>query len=287
MSKSGEYGWTSLSHSTHRRCIRNPGMLPGRTPYVAGDGIADAESSILVTDEMISWATVVCDPWKAQGLQRLLWPRSSALGSWAFWTASAKQTGREVAKYFGFTSEGPSNAQTRPNPAPPNPAPPNPASPPFPPSPEVQKALQRIRQEATQRPEEVNSQNPMAPSEGAPPTAPSTRRDKGITLSDKQASDQTKQEPPKEHSRAAVFLASLPHSEPWKQFKQMYLRQRGPLAVVPPRGCFRVSGLVEVRTPKVRVLVDVFAWYDPKIRTLAPGSTQLYVRRIDSNTPSL
>jgi hypothetical protein len=241
-------------------------------PYVGGDGIANTGDSILITDEALEWVSMPCDPWLARQLEHIMWPKPSALGSWAFGTETAKETVQEIARYFGFGPGGPSS-QTPPNSASP---PPLPSSP----SPEVQKALQRIRQETTKRPEEVKDPGSMTPSARASPSAPSTPHDKGIGSPDNTASGQSKEETSGENSRAAELILSLPGLQPWKRFKETYVRERGTITTPPPRGSITVSGLVELETPKAFVLIDILTWYDPKTNSFAPHSTRLYLRRV-------
>jgi hypothetical protein len=144
----------------------------------------------------------------------------------------------------------------------------------------MQKALQRIRQEATKRPEEVKDPGSMTPSARASPAAPSTPHDKDIRSPDNSASGQSKQETSGENSRAAELILSLPGLQPWKRFKEAYVRERGAILAPPPRGSIAVSGLVELETPKAIVLVDILTWYDPKTNAFAPHSTRLSLRRV-------
>ncbi|EAQ93866.1 hypothetical protein CHGG_02101 [Chaetomium globosum CBS 148.51] len=233
-------------------------------------------TGILVTDDAMSLVTVPYDSWVAKQMQRVLWPKPMALGFWALGTAAVKQTSFEVAKYFGFGSEEPGRAQ------PPNPATPPPL--PSGPGPEMQKALQQIRQQSTRRPEEVNDPGSMSSSANAPSAASSTPRDKPMPMPEKPTLGQNNQDTPVQKTWLQEMVLSVATSQPWKQLKQTYSKEQRPFRADPPRGCVCVSGLVELETPKAFVLLDVMTWYDPKTNSRAPGTTAIYFRKIRSKS---
>ncbi|KAK4152676.1 hypothetical protein C8A00DRAFT_44278 [Chaetomidium leptoderma] len=232
-------------------------------------------SGILVTEDSLEWTTMPCEPVMKQFLDRILWPMPVALGFWAFGTETVKQTALGVARYFGFGSETPSSAQSRPNPG---------ARPPLPtsPGPEVQQALQRIRQETTKRPEEVNGRGSMSSSAGAPPATPSTSsRDKAVGVSNKPAVDQNDQAAPREKSWIHEWRLPITTStQPWRKFKETYARQRRPFRHQPDRGNICLSGLVELETAKAFVVAEVIMWYDPKTKSHLPGASRAIIRSV-------
>ncbi|KAH6853112.1 hypothetical protein B0I37DRAFT_348602 [Chaetomium sp. MPI-CAGE-AT-0009] len=230
-------------------------------------------TGILVTDDAMTLVTVPYDSWVAKQMERVLWPKPLALGFWALGTATVKQTTLEVARYLGFASEEPGNAQAPSKPAAPRPLPSGPG-------PEVQKALHQIRQQATRRPEEVNDPGSMSSSASAPSAASSTPRDKPMPLPDKPTLDQNKQHTPDQKSWLQEMVLSVATSQPWQQLKQTYAREQQPLWADPPRGSVCVSGLVELEMAKAYIVLDVITWYDPKTNSRAPGTTMLHLRKI-------
>jgi hypothetical protein len=230
-------------------------------------------TGILVTDDAMALVTMPYDSWVAKQMERVLWPKPLALGFWALGTATVKQTTLEVARYFGFASEEPRRAQKPTNPATPPPLPSGPG-------PEVQKALQQIRQQATRRPEEVNDPGSMSSSASAPSAPSSAPRDKPMPVPDKPTLGQNKQDTPDQKSWLQEMVLSVATSQPWKQLKQTYSREQRPFKADPPRGSVCVSGLVELETSKSYVVLDVMTYYDPKTNARAPGTTAIYFRKI-------
>lgn len=226
--------------------------------------------SILITDEALEWAAMPCDPSIARSLALVLWPRPVALGLWAFGTAMVKEQARQAAGYFGFASEDPNNTQARPNPGPQSPLPSSP-------SPEVRKALERIRQGTTRRPDEVDDPSSMSSSAGAAP------HDKAMGVPDKPAVDQRgpseKETVEREHRGLKLPLGDA-MSQPWKKLREAYVRERSALRPDPVRGSLLVSGLVEVQTTHACIVVDIWGWYDPKTKSHSPGTVRLRVRRV-------
>jgi hypothetical protein len=237
--------------------------------------------SLLITDDAIAWATTTCDSWTVSVLNHFLWPKPLAMGFWAFGTMAVKETARDVARYFGFASEDSSGApgipQNRPGPpSSPSSPPPLPSSP----GPEVQKELQRLRQEATRRPQEVSDPSSLASSAGAAPAAPSTPRDKPMSVSNKPALDQSNQGTPEQQkSWVEDMILAFSNSEPWKKLKETYHRERRPPRPDPPRGCIIVTGLVQLETTRGWVTCELLAYYDPKTKAYAPGTTRISVWR--------
>lgn len=216
-----------------------------------------------------------CDPWTAKILSHVLWPKPVALGFWAFGTAIAKDHFHQVAQRFGYGSEDPESAHLRANPGFPSPLPTSH-------NPEIQKALERIRQGTTRRPEEVNDPGSMSASAGASPPVPSSPRDKALGGSQDPAAGQNEQGTPGQKKNAEELRLSLANSvsEPWKRFTETYARERNKLKPDPARGSVFLSGLVELETPKAWVVIDVLGWYNPKTKTHDPGAVRMSFRRV-------
>jgi hypothetical protein len=67
---------------------------------------------------------------------------------------------------------------------------------------------------------------------------------------------------------------------PLEAFMKMYSQVWKPIKFDPPRGCVAVSGLVELETSKAWIVIDVFAWYNPKTRAFDENTLWLPVRRM-------
>ncbi|KAK3904284.1 hypothetical protein C8A05DRAFT_13845 [Staphylotrichum tortipilum] len=227
---------------------------------------------ILITDHEIALARMPCDPLLAQRLHRIMWPKPLAMGLWSFGTATVKQTSRDVAAYFGFSTDEPNSTQGRsPTPAPQKPG--------------VQRAIEQIGHEATRRPEEVHNSGAMSSSAATPPaTASAAQGNKAIGLLGKTGLNQSssKEASGQEKPRAEDSLIPVASSttQSWKDFKEAYQRERRFFRPDPVRGSLLVSGTVELLAPRVIVYVDVRAWYDPKTRTYDTQNMNLDVRRI-------
>ncbi|KAK4097436.1 hypothetical protein N658DRAFT_510379 [Parathielavia hyrcaniae] len=237
-------------------------------------------SGLLITDEVLAWATTRCDSWTVNMINHYLWPKPVALGFWAFGTEAVKQTGHKVAKFLGFASDDSSSSQTTRQPRP-SQSPSIPSPPPLPssPGPQVQKELQRIRQEATRRPEQVKDPSSLSSSAGTTPDPRSTPHDKAIGATDKPTLDQDNQKTPEQKPWLDTVVQSFSSSEPWKRFKETAARVRQFPRTDPARGSVLVTGLVGIDTPKANVVFDVIAWYDTKTKSYPPHSVRIYWRR--------
>ncbi|KAK4233485.1 hypothetical protein C8A03DRAFT_47980 [Achaetomium macrosporum] len=234
-------------------------------------------SGLLVTEEELQWATVPCDPWTATIMSRVLWPQPVALGLWALGKAAAKQTALDIARYFGFATENPAGGQARPNPGTLQPLPPMQ-------SPEVQKVLERLRQQTTRRPAEVDDPSSVSSSAATPPTAP---RDKAHGAPDKPALDQSNQATPDQNSWVKEVTSSIAKAQPWETFKKTWRREfLNELKVDPVPGAFFVWGLVEIETPKACLVIDMYTWYDPKTKSYQPGTLKMRLRRVQPKMQS-
>ncbi len=216
-----------------------------------------------------------CDPLLAQRLQRIMWPKPLAMGLWSFGTATAKQTARDVAAYFGFSSDAPGSIQDRP-------------PPPAPQRPGAQRAIEQIGQGASRRPEEVHNSGAVPSSAATPPTTASADQGNkamgmtgkaGAGLGQRSGGKETsEQEKPRVQDALIPVVSST--QQPWKDFTEAYNRETRFLRPYPARGSLLVTGTVELETPRVIILVDARGWYDPKTRIFDPQNTRLQVRRV-------
>lgn len=243
-------------------------------------------SGILVTDDAIEWTSRPVDPKIVNVTNRVLWPSPLFLSTWAFAGTLFKQNLLELSKAFGYTSRtGPVLPGTSPasQGSPVNPG--NASTLPPAHDPDIQKALQRIRQQATKRPEEVKdpramaSQNTDTPAYGTTsPSDPSPSAASPLPSGTAPGAD-------KAGKRSDIFvLGKNSHdnksSEPWQAFRRTFAQMWRPVREQPPRGCVCVSGLVELETSKSYVVIDVFAWWDPKTKQYDPTSMWMRLRRL-------
>lgn len=189
------------------------------------------------------------------------------LSTWAFAGTLLKQNIVDLAKMFGYE---PKNSvvvsnQQRASAIPDGP-------PPLPPSnrPDIQRAVQRIKQQATSRPEEVKdpramaSQNQQTPDGGPPPGPPAGTGRSGPYSGGKDG----------EPGRASPLEGLFPGQDklkeltsvPWKEFRRKLWSTWKPRSEPPPRGCVFVTGLVELESSTATAVVDVYSWFDPKLK---------------------
>ncbi|GAB1309840.1 hypothetical protein MFIFM68171_00050 [Madurella fahalii] len=222
------------------------------------------QSGLLITDDTVEWASMPIESSTAKRLERVLWPRPLALSSWAFITTLAKQKASEFTTFLGFGSAEPRDTQIRSNPG---------SAAPLPTShgPNVQKALERIGQQATRRPEEVNDSNPMSSSAAAHPTAPSNPRDERVSTAGKSpASASNAKQPDKTDSVEQSLRRFFMEPTALQAFKDKFWKVWKPMEGDPPRGSLLILGYIEIETSRAWVRFDVTAWYNPKTKLYYP-----------------
>lgn len=226
-----------------------------------------SRSGILWTGDGIGIADENMDSATAKLIQRVLWPQPLALSTWSFVKALAQQNLEVLSNSLGFNdSNGTKGFPDRPV---------------FPPplptthTSDVQKTLDRIRQQATKRPEEVN--DPAAMASRAEASHPKPAITPPPRSSSSGANDSTEKIPLEGKVRSAIGLGTR---GPWEEFRKTYLKQWKPIRTDPPRGCVVVSGLVEIETERAWLVIDVLAWYNPKTKDLDKQSSWMSVRRI-------
>lgn len=198
-----------------------------------------------------------------------------ASATYAFVKAFYKQSTSDVAKFFGYSSEGTEISTSSPDP-------------------EIAKTLKRLeaRQIAT-------SGAAGSPSSPAPSTSSRTDPGAASQRSDSQHSETRKSttstkgasQPSGEDDRMAPIKAVIPNYShlvekgrgPWAAFVSQYKRLWRPLKYYPPRGCIAVHGMVSLDSPKARVFIDVFAWYHPKTKEFHQDSVHMSLKAITPN----
>lgn len=231
----------------------------------------------------MEWTTQPVDSSLVNAVNRVLWPSPLFLSTWAFAGTMLKQNAQDLLRALGYESKSPPAFPT--SPAPQGTSAGAPGNPPPLPSqhhPDIQRALQRLQQQATKRPEDIKdpramaSQNQGDAAYGSSPSPPPTGSSHPPgTSPDRSKSDQEKAGDLFPGQAAAQSISA----EPWKAFKQQFLKAWKRVPEQPPRGCILVSGLVELEAPKGYTVVDVVAYWDPKTRQFDNKSMMVRLRR--------
>ncbi|KUI70072.1 hypothetical protein VM1G_06550 [Cytospora mali] len=225
-------------------------------------------AGIEISDEAISITTQKVDAKTKAMIDRILKPYPMASASYAFVKTFFKQSTSDVAKFFGYSSEGTEISTSSPDP-------------------EIAKTLKRLeaRQTATG--------GAAAGSSAAASTA--SRTDPGASSSEKSDSQQSETQksrgagqPSDEDDRMAPIKKAIPNYSdlvekgrgPWAAFISQYKRLWRPLKYYPPRGCLAVHGMVALDSPKGHVFIDVFAWYHPKTKEFHQDSFHMSLKAI-------
>ncbi|KAL2022103.1 hypothetical protein VTK56DRAFT_6147 [Thermocarpiscus australiensis] len=224
-------------------------------------------SGILITDEGPEWTTMPVSSRTARFLEKILWPRPAAISFWTLGTVLLKQKMMELANYLGFGAERTSIVDV--------PRPPLAASQ----NSEIERALGRIRQEATRRPEEVKDPSSLA-SPRASPTDASKPRGETLGVTGKPPLDQRSEVSAGQRSWGKDSPRSVEALTPWQRFFKTYSGLRVPNIDFPPRGCVVVSGLVEIETSRTLLHVSVLMYYDPKTRALDQRNMHVVLRKV-------
>lgn len=202
------------------------------------------------------WATKKVDSHTGRLMERVFYPQPIALSVWTVSVAVIKAKTLQLARYLGYE---PSNGNAQPGPN--SPAPPLPTTH----NTQIQKVVDSLRQQATRRPDQVSDPSSMA-------MAPKPRSATTNSTTEKEES-------------AGQFWAvrkvreSMPQ-DPWESIKKQLGKTWQPIKALPPRGSIAVTGLVEIDAAKAWVVIDVFAWYDPKAKAFDMNSTTMRLRRV-------
>lgn len=204
------------------------------------------------------WASKKIDPYTARLMERVFYPQPIALSVWTIGVAVFKAKALQLAKYLGYEA-GNGVAQPSPN----SPVPPLPTTH----NTQIQKAVDSLRQQATRRPDQVNDPTNMAMA----PKPPGATNGNGSTTEDQESARQF---------WAVRKVRESMSEDPWEMVKKQVGKTWQPIKALPPRGSIAVTGLVEIDAAKAWVVIDVFGWYDPKVKAFDMNSTIMRLRRV-------
>ncbi|KAI1105593.1 hypothetical protein F4804DRAFT_303930, partial [Jackrogersella minutella] len=225
------------------------------------------------------------DTTAALWVQRALWPSTLTLSLWSFSGALLKQNALNFAKIFGY----------EPNPSP---------------SPSLQQTIEKVHQrlkKPTADPDsKAASSLPSAKTQAAggsstDSTSPVEKRSTGSSTAPGSPSASPSSgmsspipiiptaEPDKPKSARDIY--GIRHTQEhtsgaWAAFKQTFRQTWRPIQGLPPRGSIYVSGLVEINTPRAFIIIDAFAFWDPKTETFDIKTMSLRLRTIRMKTQS-
>jgi hypothetical protein len=217
-------------------------------------------------------------------------PTAVTLSMFTFSAALAKQNLLGVAKYLGYESQASQNTS-------------------------VQQALDRIRQHMEKpqpRASESKGSGSLAPKtseskdEGALAPTTKTQTADGSTTGPANSppppsTDPSRGSPPRglpstvsPFSKAGDSTDKAPSvkdlfgvkevaehmSGPWQTMRQKFAKVWRPIRPHPPRGSLNLTGLVEVTSPKATIVIEVFAWFDPKTESFDPYTMILALKHI-------
>ncbi|KAK4231639.1 hypothetical protein QBC38DRAFT_200785 [Podospora fimiseda] len=224
-------------------------------------------TGILITDEAISLAAEEVDSATAKLWERVFWPQPVALSAWAVGKAFVSQQLAQAGRYLGLDIDASSHP-------PPTAGAPSPL--PTSHNPDVQKVLERMRQHTTKRPEEVRDPSAMSAAGNAPTNGAPAPAGKPSALPQRQSAGS-----PSRGTPADALLGQSPGPGGlWDEFRKKYAQVWKPIRPDPPRGCFAVSGLVEIETQRAYLVIDVLAWYNPKTKEHDRPSMWMSLRRM-------
>jgi len=204
------------------------------------------------------------EPFAVKFLQRVLWPTAIVQSFWTLGAVIAKQRAREVARLFGveLNTKGPELDGYVPLPTTHSPA--------------IQKAIDRMRRNATNSPDQVGKSGSVALNDPATPREKSPRRTGNLPTNPKN------QQPTNGNLWVKGGASRADGSPPtaWELFMAKYFQRWKPIELEPPRGSIAFSGLVELETERCWLVIDVFAWYNPKTKDFDPDSQMIRMRRV-------
>lgn len=228
-------------------------------------------------------------------VRRILWPSALTMSLWSFTGALMRQNAMAVSKAFGYETKSQPNTTMQQT------------------MEKIQQQLQRPQQKTdsskspsslprtqSQVPEgSASSATPPSSSGAAPPPSPSPSPPSSASPSPTPGSTTAGVNgsplPPGPNNAAAgkqrsareiyaVKMAQEHTSGPWQAFKQRLSQTWRPLHDYPPRGSISVSGVVELDTPRARITVEAWAWFDPKTQKFDGRSLILRWRSIRPKT---
>lgn len=196
-------------------------------------------------------------------LDRVFKPYPVASASYEFGKAMVKQNASKVAQYFGYYPRGKEINTSSPDP-------------------DIEKTIKKLeaRQTAYGGTPSGASSSTVASSTSAAESTLGSRNSEASGTSDAQNSNRDLDK--STASESIPFYSTLVEkgSGPWAAFQQEYKRNWKPLRYYPPRGSVAVHGMVSLDSPKARVFIDVFAWYQPKEDKFHEDSLTMSLRAV-------
>ncbi|KAL2133267.1 hypothetical protein VTI74DRAFT_2610 [Chaetomium olivicolor] len=226
---------------------------------------------LFTPEEGVRWVTMECDPEDAQRMHRSYWPRPLAMGVWAFGKQTCQDLARSIAASLGFATSGQNNDQIRRAQGRPAPLPATQST-------DVQKAIEKMRQQTTRQPEKVDDPRSMSSSAGqSTPVTPSTPAPPSAAPDNKTPARTGDPDTPKESRLIELVTQTMA----WEKFKRAYSKE-WIISVKDdyPRGGVLVSGLVELETTKAWIVYDVAGWYDPTEKQIDQTTLKINPRRM-------
>ncbi|KAL1867359.1 hypothetical protein VTK73DRAFT_4206 [Phialemonium thermophilum] len=228
-------------------------------------------SGILITDDAVAIVERPVDASTVHLLNRVLWPAPVFFSTWAFGDTLFKQIGVDIARMFGYETKTSGTSSTAPNSGGPSSHPAGPSEAPPSHHPDIEKAIQRIQQQVTSRPENVKGPRTVQP----PPSASQDGQGSTPTSEDEGDLDGTSEWFPG-HGTVREWTTRA-----FRDFTHTFARHRKNVREYDvPRGSLIVWGLVQLETSRAILVIDGFAFYDPKTGQVDPKSATLRLRRL-------
>ncbi|RYP02795.1 hypothetical protein DL765_010686 [Monosporascus sp. GIB2] len=232
-------------------------------PTFVRKGIAIDEEGISIEEHPVSSLDVF-------RVRRVLWPSALAMSLWSFTGALMRQNATAAAKALGFEPKQQQPTMT------------------------MQQTMERIHQQLQKPQPKTDSKTPSSlpstksqvfqgssvdpASPGAPASTGSSPAGVGSPLPAAPNATAGKQKSAREIY--GVKMAQEHTNGPWQAFSKKMIQTWRPLRDYPPRGSISVSGVVELDTPRARITVEAFAWWDPKTQKFDGRSLVLRWRSI-------
>ncbi|ORY57887.1 uncharacterized protein BCR38DRAFT_354178 [Pseudomassariella vexata] len=234
---------------------------------------------IMIDDEGISIASEEIDPALAFKINRALWPSALTQSLWSFSTALMKQNFLGVVQYLGF-NPNPNNTSAN-----------------------VQQAIDKMRQRIDKSQQPMEKTESKHPSPNTLPQATKPQGAEGSSASIDRSSADTPHTttrplptsgsvspngPPLGKPQSAKDIYGINQvsehtSGPLQAFKKKFAQTWRPWRMppnYPPRGSLKVLGMVELTGPRGKVVVDVFAWFNPATNTIDTSTIKIFLRSV-------
>lgn len=225
-------------------------------------------------------------------LRRTFMPTAVTLSMFTFSVALAKQNLLGVAKYLGFEPQASQSASVqqaldrirqhleRPQPKASEPKDPSSLSPKTSESKDEGSLAPTTKTQTADGSTTGPATSPPPPSADSDSSRPSPPRGLPTTVSPFSKAGDSTNKAPSVKDLFGVKEVSGHMSGPWQTMRQKFAKVWRPVRPHPPRGSLNVTGLVEVTSPKATIVIEVFAWFDPKTETFDPYTMILALKHI-------